>query len=159
MNCEVYDSSCFPPTVYDEMGPALLIPVTMLNDKGKEVNGTIPCPSSMHWRCRGEELKDLTCSEYYAIIGHRPYTTKQQKDIMAQEKKGQKVKRRPGSTEYPFDPTHPLHKTHCQYIKSLQPTLVHNIYMPKFPGVAPPNRCSKNTESGKNVPINGHRQF
>jgi hypothetical protein len=134
----------------DSMGPPLLIPVHKLNEKGEFQDDTIPCPTAAHWLYRGEDLKDLTCAEYYAIIGHRPYTKdelrKQQlenemnKNDENQDENDNPIKKKRGrkaSIRYPFDPTHPLHSTHYQYIKSVQSTPVFNIYMPKFPGKPP----------------------
>jgi hypothetical protein len=154
----------FPLKEVQSMGPPLLIPVKKLNGKGELEEDTIPCPTAAHWRFRGEALKDLTCAEYFAIIGHRPYTKEellenhlaneihsdqgdQDNDKSTTKKRGRKA-----STRYSFDPTHPLYSTHYQYIKSVQATPVFNIYMPKFPGKPPSPPPKYSPDSTKNYP-------
>jgi hypothetical protein len=43
-----------------------------------------------------------------------------------------------------FDRGHPLYHSHCQYLRSIQPTLIYNGYAPKNPGSCP--QCPKSTD-------------
>ena len=148
-----------------ELGPA---PFYKAYDPASGDIKSIPIPYQYHWRMRGEELRMMTPAEYYALVDVKKIpadavaasedsddTDDCDSDSSAEageeEQQGSSApapaRQRHGggrrkSRIFLFDETHPLYRTHCQYLKTKQPTLIINGYAPRHPG-PPPERPKK----------------
>jgi len=112
----------------------------------------VPVHYQMHWRYRGKDLAQLTPAEYYAIISIEQMTKTEMKAGCAGAADGGSNENleasrgdpstggqvgRVANRTFKFDCAHPLHKSHCQRLRSKQVTLIHNGYAPKHPGPMP----------------------
>lgn len=94
----------------------------------------IAVPYNIHYNFRGEALQNISRQEYQALIQIKQKESKQIKQIKATctTNRGRKK-----SKLFSFHQNHPLHLTHCQVLRSRQPTLIFLGTAPKFPGPPP----------------------
>ncbi|CAB9516444.1 helicase PIF1 [Seminavis robusta] len=122
----------------------------------------LPVQYPLHWYFRGNGLKHLTNSEYYALVDIRPISSEKishrtlnddvdsdsdndsathtvmndfksdDSNTVLSTKRGRK-QRKP----FRFHPHHPLYHSHVQLLRAKQHTLIYNAHPPKFPGEPP----------------------
>ena len=114
-------------------GTAVLYKVKFSETSGSEKQAakSVPVYYPMHWWYRGEDLKNLTNMEYYALVDIKPKSSVVVVDDRPVETGRKK------STLYRFHPNHPLYDSHVQYLRSKQPTLIYNAFPPREPGDKP----------------------
>ena len=105
--------------------------------KKKPATKKVPLHYPIHWWHRGEDLKKLTQYEYHCLVDVLPYSSVGSKStghtaIMDKEdisegsrntigpRTGGQKKRK----AFLFHPTHPLYKSHAQYLRAKQHTLI-----------------------------------
>jgi len=133
-----------------DFGPAAFYKVKAKGANGETETVATPVQYPVHWWNRGEELKDLTAMEYYALVEVKPLKADKEgcnrihlggddgppsdddADNNTPQKRGRKTSR-----PFRFHPTHPLYHSHAQYLRSKQPTLIFNAHPPKYPGTPP----------------------
>ena len=152
-----------PTLARAELGPA---PFYKTCNPETEEMKSVPIPYQYHWRMRGQELRMMTPAEYYALVevkklsaaSHDAQQESDDTEVVAtstdnlmqeegQQEQHTESKRKDGrgrskSRIFYFDETHPLHKTHCQYLRTKQPTLIINGFAPNHPG-PPPKKPKK----------------
>jgi len=128
-----------------QLGPA---PFKKRQKEGAEEGEmeSIPVHYQLHWRFRGKELAMMTAAEYYGVIAVVPLSKKEmrastedenyQEGTSGDNEDGAK-KGRVANKTFPFDPAHPLHRSHTQRLYSKQVTMIHNGFAPKYPGPMP----------------------
>ena len=99
---------------------------TMVDGK----KASLPVHYPVHWFKRGKDLRNVTAAEYFACFEIKKLPKKKEKQTppTSKPKRG-----RPSNKHFLFHPSHPLHKTHGQFIRSKQRTLIINGHPPKRP--------------------------
>ena len=96
-----------------------------------------------HWWYRGEELKELTMVEYYAIIEVVQIRKKESSNASADTST---TRGRKKNASFRFHPNHPLYHSHKQVLRSKQHTLIFTSHPPKHPGLHPQEPDSNATD-------------
>ena len=93
----------------------------------------VPVMLQLHYRYRGEALKSLNRSEYFALVSIRPRTERKQRT------KNTTGMERPG---FLFSSDHPLFATHEQYLNSKQPVVIYSGRQPPYSRSTPPSQST-----------------
>ncbi len=101
---------------------------------------SVPVHYQLNWRYRGKELAMMTPVEYYAVSqSHHSSKEEDRKRAPEEDEMAPSIRKagRQANTIFRFAEAHPLHGSHCQRLRSKQRTLIHNGFLPKYPGPMP----------------------